>query len=261
MNSYYVIIPSKNDLTHHGILGMKWGIRRYQPYPKGYSGNGKEVGQATKVQQRDIKKRIDKGVRAVSKDRVVYDEYTKNKIVSHTPNNDKLFGSKGKELKRMRRVIDEKLYNTNVTAKVEMRKNLNNPDLRKEVERYIKNDETNYPVSNGISVFSYDIIMNKNNKMSKWFPETKKNLRELEDYQELYRKAINNEIERILDDTKGIASQPIKNFGNDRLTYTYGDIVNQIIKKKITTNYVQYAEGDLDTVIFDELYRIYKNKE
>ena len=29
-----------NELYHYGVMGMKWGIRNYQPYPSDYKGNG-----------------------------------------------------------------------------------------------------------------------------------------------------------------------------------------------------------------------------
>lgn len=34
-------------IQHYGKLGMHWGIRRYQPYPKGHKG-GKEIGEAAR---------------------------------------------------------------------------------------------------------------------------------------------------------------------------------------------------------------------
>ncbi len=44
------------ELYHHGVLGQKWGIRRFQPYRPGEKvKGGKEVGEAKNVNQRDKK--------------------------------------------------------------------------------------------------------------------------------------------------------------------------------------------------------------
>ena len=49
-NPYFDVYS--NYLAHHGVKGMHWGIRRYQPYPGQIPKGSKEVGQATKVEQR-----------------------------------------------------------------------------------------------------------------------------------------------------------------------------------------------------------------
>ena len=49
------IFTDDDHLEHHGILGMHWGIRRFQPYPEGHKG-GKEIGEAAKPRKRKLSK-------------------------------------------------------------------------------------------------------------------------------------------------------------------------------------------------------------
>lgn len=60
--SQYLILPTNQDIQHHGILGMSWGKRNGPPYPLNASGRAalrKQKKQAKKIEKQEAKKQAD----------------------------------------------------------------------------------------------------------------------------------------------------------------------------------------------------------
>lgn len=58
MKNQFALNAVEEHLEHHGIMGMHWGVRRYQPYPSDYDGDGVYKGKPAKKSFREKKKEL-----------------------------------------------------------------------------------------------------------------------------------------------------------------------------------------------------------
>lgn len=120
----YYILPTDQDIQHHGVLGMKWGVRRYQPYsvvPRKSGQTGKELGEAKradKIAKKNLNKAIKVGKKTIGTiGRLESKKEMKQRIINATYKNEKDL-----EKKSQKNDISKKYNKLNKTLEISLNK-------------------------------------------------------------------------------------------------------------------------------------------
>lgn len=127
-------MTEKDLLKHHGVKGMKWGIRRYQPYPKGSGKKGKFLGRRQNGNKKDrkpgIKARVKSTAREIKWQKAVMNmNKMTTKEINETSNRIRLENDY-KRLSKKRGIGSKKDRNDYLK-----RENMSNQELSRKVNR------------------------------------------------------------------------------------------------------------------------------
>lgn len=144
---------SQNELYHFGRKGMRWGVRRFQPYPKGYHGLGKFIGSSSKQSKSErrgsrinsrAEKKLSRIERKVEKRQgVANKQYQKaikksNSLLATQKGIDKAMGKANKAQRKVNRLeLKGQKYYKRKSKKLEKMKIDENPRVKELGQKYI----------------------------------------------------------------------------------------------------------------------------
>lgn len=182
--SEIIQIDEENDIQHHGVLGMHWGIRRYQPYsliPRKSGKRGKETGTAKKKTKQvntsnssQKKSRNQKSAEAKMEieNKAKTARQRKEELEKVVNSGDaKLVYEHRNELTKKQ--LDTAIERINTEAKLQNLVSYQNPGKIKKMKDFAsKVEDVNSIVRTGVNTYNTaksvsDIITNKKNKASK----------------------------------------------------------------------------------------------
>lgn len=230
MSEYYIVQP--DELYHHGVIGMHWGIRRYQNYDGSLTSKGRSRVASLSRKQAKLQGRVQKRNAKISN---INESFAKSK------KKEKLLIKKAK-LERKAATLSPK------NQKIRDKKQMYNIDPSRKEQKNLKRE---YYVNEKLGKVNKQLLGPeiktkklelKNLKTEHKIEKIRDKISDLNTPQPKYKLKDNVSAKKPKNKTYDRIDKYIAKYGN-----TYNNLLNDGIKRSAGLNYVQFYSDNLNS--------------